>query len=349
MTQLVITEPKKKGRKKKVVDETSVLTVTLTPSSSKKEKTPTKTAKKVNSKLHSAKIIESLASNMDTQLQKTNVILYLKCSMKELEGHINNHTSNLYTCTYNPDVPTDIKPFEPDNHRFQYYELNDSNMIETTNSSLHVEKISTLPVVTVKEPVTSENILKEKLKEIKTDFYKPDEEKCKGVKSACFWCTYPYDNETCHILQYSTKGKFLGHGSFCSPECSVAYLFNNCKWDDSAKMESYQLINYYYGEKDNYSKSIKPANCPFYFLEKFYGNMSIQEYRGLSKSQHMLLCVDKPVTRVLPEIHEDTESIMYNNTPSVQKKGNYKVKKQSDKAKQPSKNDILKDHFGVNS
>ena len=180
---------------------------------------------------------------------------------------------------------------------------------------------------------------------MKLTFYKNEHTK----KSSCFWCTYEFDNDTCHIIELSTKGDYVGHGSFCSPECSVAYLFNNMKWYDSAKMESYQLINYYYGTSNQYEEHIKPAPSPFYFLEKFYGNMSIHEYRKMCKSNYMLLCVDKPMTRVLPEIHEDNEKIVFNNTPSTQTRGNYKVKRQSEKGAAPNRNSILRDNFGVAS
>jgi hypothetical protein len=135
-----------------------------------------------------------------------------------------------------------------------------------------------------------------------------------------------------------------GYGSFCSPECSVAFLFTNMNIDDSAKLESYQLMNYYYGKPTQFHQSIKPAISPFYVLEKYFGNMSIQEYRKLSKSQHMLLVVNKPVTRVLPELHEDTERFS-SNTTSL--RGNYKVKKNSDKTTIPNRNLILRDSFGL--
>ena len=105
-------------------------------------------------------------------------------------------------------------------------------------------------------------------------------------------------------------------------------------------------ILHYYGKPNNYQDNIKPAACPVYFLEKFYGNMDIHEYRKLSKSNHMLLTVDKPVTRVLPEIHEDSDKFIMQNT---QMRGNYKVKKQSEKTAVPNRNSILRDSFGLAS
>jgi hypothetical protein len=58
----------------------------------------------------------------------------------------------------------------------------------------------------------------------------------------------------------------------------------------------------------------------------------------------MLLCIDKPVSRVLPEIHEDNEKMF----SSQSMRGNYKVKKQSEKSHHGSnRNEILKNTFGV--
>ena len=184
-----------------------------------------------------------------------------------------------------------------------------------------------------------------KLKQLKIQLHNntiPDK------KSDCFWCTYPYDNTPCYILQHSSKNEILGHGSFCSPECAVAHLFNNMKWDDSSKTESYQLMNEYYGKPTQCHYSIKPACSPFYLLEKFYGNMTIQEYRKMTKSKYMLLVVEKPVTRVLPEIHEDSDHFLSNGT-NVNYRGNYKVKKQSEKqnGSGPSRTSILRDNFGL--
>ena len=116
-------------------------------------------------------------------------------------------------------------------------------------------------------------------------------------------------------------------------------------WDDSAKTESYQLMNYYYGKPNQYQESIKPALTPYYFLEKYYGNLTIQEYRKLTKSQHMILVVEKPVTRILPEIHEDNDNLLKTNYSNG---GKYKVKKQSEKINGPNRNSILREKFGLN-
>ena len=60
----------------------------------------------------------------------------------------------------------------------------------------------------------------------------------------------------------------------------------------------------------------------------------------------MLLVLDKPLTRILPELHEDlTDTSDINKNISLKNTG-YKVKRQSEKQKGPSKNDIMKEKFG---
>jgi hypothetical protein len=121
--------------------------------------------------------------------------------------------------------------------------------------------------------------------------------------------------------------------------------------DDSTKFERYHLINQLYGKACGYNKHIKPAPDPYYLLDKYYGNLTIQEYRKLLNTEHMLLVVDKPMTRIMPELHDDVDdfgsnmyggkSVQYGNNTGV-----YKVKRQSEKQKGPSKNDIIKEKFG---
>ena len=186
-----------------------------------------------------------------------------------------------------------------------------------------------------------------KLKRLKIQLYKnsmPDK------KSACFWCTYEFDNPACYIPKYEMDEQIHGYGSFCRPECATAYLMKE-NIDDSMKFERYHLLNKIYSKIYDYKKNIKPAPNPYYLLEKFYGNLSIQEYRKLLKTEHMLLVIEKPMTRILPELHEDNEEIVLNvyggNNKTQNTSGIYKVKRESEKQKGPSKTSIMRDKFGL--
>jgi len=56
--------------------------------------------------------------------------------------------------------------------------------------------------------------------------------------------------------------------------------------------------------------------------------LSIQEYRNLLKSERLFLIVDKPLTRILPEIHEDNDDFIINKKiiPSNNYQGQLKKK-----------------------
>lgn len=214
--------------------------------------------------------------------------------------------------------------------------------------------------------------IQRKLKDMKFNLYKnvlaPADK-----KAACFWCTCEYDSPTCVIPKHEIDGKTNAYGSFCRPECAVAFLMNE-NIDDSAKFERYHLLNQIYGKAFNYTKNIKPAPNPHYLLDKFYGTLTIQEYRKLLRSDHLLLVIDKPITRILPELFEETEEFVlgvYGNKLSSASSssssnafhatpvsssvatgtgiggggGMYKVRRNTEIPQGPSKQSILQDKF----
>ena len=74
-------------------------------------------------------------------------------------------------------------------------------------------------------------------------------------------------------------------------------------------------MNNVYSKIYNYEKNIKPAPDPHYTLDKYYGNLSIQEYRKLLSKERIFMIVDKPMTKVLPELYEENNEVpnVYNN------------------------------------
>jgi hypothetical protein len=160
-------------------------------------------------------------------------------------------------------------------------------------------------------------------------------------KSACFWCTCEFDNPTILIPKFELNKIYHCYGCFCSPECATAYLFEE-PIDTSTRFERYHLLNHIYCKIYNYEKNIKPAPNPYYILNKYYGNLSIQEYRKLLKNERLLLVVDKPLSRVLPELHEDNDDYMFNGA-TISTSNKFKLRR---KTKQ-TKTDILSDTFNM--
>ena len=79
-------------------------------------------------------------------------------------------------------------------------------------------------------------------------------------------------------------------------------------------------------------------------LNKYYGNLTIQEYRSLLKNERLFLIVDKPLTRILPELHEDNDDFILNN--KIIPSNNYYLKTKLRKNRQ-NKNSILNEKFGA--
>ena len=115
--------------------------------------------------------------------------------------------------------------------------------------------------------------------------------------------------------------------------------------DVSEKFERYHLINNIYAKIYDYKKSIKPAPDPYYILDKYYGNLSIQEYRNLLRGERLFLVVDKPLTRILPELHEDNDDFIINN--KIIPSNTYQIKKKIQKKQ--TKSNILNEKFGLAS
>lgn len=230
-------------------------------------------------------------------------------------------------------------------------EMQPSETPDDTSKHEDLERWAESTRANAAEDVNSKEMLS-KLKQLKIQLYK-NALHC-DKKSACFWCTYDFDNASCYIPKYEMDGTIYGYGSFCRPECAVAYLMKE-SIDDSTKFDRYHLLNQIYSKVYDCKKNIKPAPDPHYLLDKFYGNLTIQEYRKLLKTEHLLLVIDKPLTRILPELHEDNDDAftkIYGIKPATANgntTGVYKVKRQSEQPAGPSKASIIRNKFGLSN
>lgn len=122
-------------------------------------------------------------------------------------------------------------------------------------------------------------------------------------RSDCFWCTYTYDTPVVYIPKSKLNEQYQVYGSFCCPECAAGYLFME-RIDQPTRSERYQLLNHLYSE---HSKPIVPAPAPHYLLNKFFGTLTIQEYRDIirEKDKHIILA-NKPVCCTYPELIQST-------------------------------------------
>jgi len=350
---------KKRGRKPKnpvVTPDDGNITVNI---QEVPENASPPVAKKRGRKPKGGKLYLKEDDALQSNVTANNVILHLKCSLYDLEER-EQELSNVLKdpLLYNPDVPPSIQTYDMNNTH--YSEYGDENQNQDPDYAYNAENDQPSVVTTLCEkcsqcaqpdasvPEVDLKDVNAKLKDLKIQLYKGTQS---DKNSACFWCTYEFDNHPCYIPKYEIDNVLYGYGSFCQPECAVAHLMKQ-NLDDSTKFEQYHLLNRIYSKVYDYKKNIKPAPDPYYLLDKFYGNLTIQEYRKLIKSEHMLLVLDKPMTRTLPELHEDSEELGTNALQTAAQgssinTGMYKVKRNSEKQKGPSKNEIIRERFGI--
>jgi len=268
--------------------------------------------KKRGRKPKGGKIIKNFADmNQNQIIKKTNVILHLKCSTQDLNKNNNE----------NGDTDPEF--------------LNINN--QTTNVSYNEINM------TEEQKIEKKDVW-EKIRQLKIKLHNND---VSDKRSNCFWCTYPFDNPPIYIPKQERNGNIEVYGCFCSPECAVAYLKKE-PLDTSTLWERYALLNNVYSDIYNYENNIKPAPDPHYILDKYYGTLTIQEYRKLLNNQQLLLVVEKPLTKILPELYEENNDspTIYSNLLTEKSSGKQQLRLHR-KLPKNSKKSILNSNFNM--
>jgi hypothetical protein len=288
--------------------------------------------KKRGRKPKGGKIIQQITPIDNNKEIKSNVILHLKCSLKDLqlsslENDIQSYNfSNISQLSY--DVLGDKKKEQLSIRKEKMVE--EDNDYDCDDDEDDYKK-------------NNDNDIRNIWKKLKVLEHNLHTNNICDKKSACFWCTCDFDNPPVYIPKHYIKHAYDVYGCFCSPECASAHLMEE-NIDSSSKFERYHLLNNIYAKIYDYKKNIKPAPNPYYMLDKYYGNLSIQEYRSLLRNERLFLVVDKPLTRVLPELHEDNDDFIINN--KIIPSNTYQIKKKLQKKQ--TKNTILSERFGLN-
>jgi hypothetical protein len=259
----------------------------------KKTEEPEKPApKKRGRKPKGGKIIAAEDVEAEPAAAQPNIVLHLKCNLTDL-GLANGVGWGKQVNEVVPYETGDVK------HESKPFNLSDGRPVMPLESSSEDEEEETSGALSTKT-------VNRRLRELAVNLHTNN---ISDKKSACFYCTCDFDNPPISIPKFELEGSYHCYGCFCSPECAAAHLFRE-HIDASAKMERYSLLNYIYCKIYNYTKNIKPAPDPYHTLDKYYGNLSIQQYRKLLKSERLLLVVDKPLTRSLPELHEENSEFL---------------------------------------
>ncbi len=290
--------PKKRGRKPK-----------------KKTNEPKPPPKKRGRKPKGGKIVKKENCIIKSNKQITqNIILHLKCNSTDLHQLEQN-------LTYSPNLnePESYNIYNSKGNELQYETIPQSSTQNFSNKTF---------IINTKSNKIDKKEDKEKDVDVKKIWLKLENlaqnlrtnnvsDKC----SACFWCTYDFDNPAIYIPKQYNDNYLEVYGCFCSPQCALAYLKNE-EIDNSTKWERNALLNNVYSKVFNYKKNIKPAPSPYYTLDKYFGNLSINEYRKLLTNDRLIMIVNKPMTKILPEIYEDNNDMpdIYNNNLNKKRK-----------------------------
>lgn len=276
-----------------------------------------------------------------------NILLHLKCKSKDLQDKIYGCES----IKYNPNISKSIKPYNcyqgnilhsngfKNMHNLQYNSIQGHTMnsddihseypsMNTTIDSMEIhvsnndenyktikhsifDETNTLKEATSQNSSTTSNIvfIQSKLDKLQKKLVFLNEI---HDKSNCFWDHHSFKGQPIMIPKYKLNNKYYVYGSFCSPECASAYLFRE-NIDESLIWERYSLLYELYSPIYNYETNIKLSPDPYYLLECYYGNLSIEEYRTLIKSNKNITFIEKPMQKVFPELvmkNDDTVHYM---------------------------------------
>ena len=299
--------PKKRGRKPKV----------RSPEDIANDEKAVKIPKKRGRKPKGGKIITNTLIEKTAIKQEINIILHLKCNSSDI---------NQKKCFY-----SNIKTYN-ENVMLPFSSVANTNVCQINKSNLCEEPI--------KECCEEPNEIHKKIRDLSIQLHTNN---IANKKSACFWCSHDFDNPPIYIPKYKLNDTYHCYGCFCSPECATAFLFKETI-GTSLMFKRYHLLNYVYGKIYNYEKNFQPAPDPYHTLDKYYGTLSIEEYRKLNDNKLLLFIVDKPLTRTLPELHEDNDDFIL-NSHSIPSSGKYTLRK---KQKQ-SKKQILNETFNMSN
>ena len=252
------------------------------------EKKPRKRGRKPKG----GKIVESnIQSKIPVQI-KQNVVLHLKCHSSDIEKQ-----TFLSDMVYTPDI-AQVQAFDCMKTNFEVIDNKKTQVVTGSDLNMNMSNVNINDA--------TDNIIWENLRKLKKQFMMNDN--INDKRSVCFWCTCEFNTHPIYIPKCKIKNMYEVYGYFCSPECAVAYLYKE-HIDTSTRWERYALLYALYSSIFGYKTKIRPSPDPHYLLNKFFGNMTIEEYRKLSKMNTSIMILNKPITRIVPEISDTCEDV----------------------------------------
>jgi hypothetical protein len=119
-----------------------------------------------------------------------------------------------------------------------------------------------------------------------------------GSTTACFWCCSPFGWKACVLpVSYDAyENMYACEGHFCSPECALAFLYNDNHLSDTVRWTRHCLLADMY--RSMYmQKDLTPAP-PRSTLRLFGGPLDIEQYREYLGSSDDIVSVALPPLRL---------------------------------------------------
>jgi hypothetical protein len=152
---------------------------------------------------------------------------------------------------YNPIPPTNVEPYDAatDDPFSESVESLQTNILIAPPSQVAHTTTSTNVTSTITTGGSVDALDYYKKGTLLVQYQGSEETKTlpEHVDIACFWCCHRFDSRPV-ILPVRDQGEYIQvMGNFCSPECSMAYLFD-MQQDSYARWEQLSLLNRLYGQ-----------------------------------------------------------------------------------------------------
>ena len=262
-----------RGRRSKAIDTENAI----------KEEKPKRVSKKKQFPVVAVITPDGIEGNLLPEIKKP-LIVHLPIQSKEV-------MLNDMPIMYDPRPPVEAIPYDinADNPFYDNVEQIEIN---------HVVDTKQVDIQTNKEENTTK-----KSNEQEIDYYNlkstllvkfKDSSEVKTVPEtsdiACFWCCHTFTTRPVVLPVRDTGEYLIVAGNFCCPECATAYLFD-IRQDTHTRWEQFALLYRVYGEACRGKIHPAPSRS---ILKYFGGSLSIEDYRGLIRSQKVRVDVHLP-------------------------------------------------------
>jgi hypothetical protein len=331
--EIVDSEPKKRGRKPKVVDGLKIETVSEGVIKKRGRKPKDKLIDNVESNNNVNEMNENNEDNINNKMNVfENIILHIPyCIDKTDEDNFFNSIFN------DKNLENDLMNYKPNMNIPEPVESN----IFNNNEILNFEKLPNTEVEYKMEKqkidfdkINNNSDVKIQIDELKDMMDKKNEDLslkdnrktltymfnqlCKNEKFGtypdktdicCWWCCHNFKTIPISLPYKYDSERFHGHGIFCSFNCAASHNFNNI--NDHNNYERYSLLNLLHQKiTGNKSPNKIPLAPPKELLKVFGGYLSIDEYRknNLTNEKSYKL-VMPPIISIMPQVEENINYI----------------------------------------